>query len=187
MAYDKVIDSSVLEANLKSVANAIRTKGGTSANLAFPTGFANAISAIEAGGGNMEKREITFASDEMGASAKEVSILNGNAFIKEHYAKDGFFAVMRAKSITPIAYGVLFLYHGNRKLTSAASPSHGSVLMRHGTTATDTANAGVNGAINGSTWNLGFRATSAGNLNLYMPANRNVGAGTYELYLICEE
>ena len=51
MAYDKVVDSSVLDAGLKQVADAIREKGGTSDNLAFPTGMAAAVSAIQAGGG----------------------------------------------------------------------------------------------------------------------------------------
>ena len=51
MAYDKVVDSSVLDAGLKQIANAIREKGGTSDNLAFPQAMADAIAAIEAGGG----------------------------------------------------------------------------------------------------------------------------------------
>lgn len=38
-------------ADLTSVANAIRTKGGTSAQLAFPQGFVDAVDAIETGGG----------------------------------------------------------------------------------------------------------------------------------------
>lgn len=37
-------------ADLTSVANAIRTKGGTSAQLAFPSGFVSAVQAIETGG-----------------------------------------------------------------------------------------------------------------------------------------
>lgn len=54
MAYDKVVDSSVLDAGLKQIANAIREKGGTSDNLAFPQAMADAIAAIEAGGGGIE-------------------------------------------------------------------------------------------------------------------------------------
>lgn len=50
MAYDKVVDSSVLDAGLKQIADAIREKGGTSDNLAFPQAMADAIAAIEAGG-----------------------------------------------------------------------------------------------------------------------------------------
>lgn len=45
MAFDKVVDSSVLEAGLTAIANAIREKGGTSDTLAFPDGMAEAIAA----------------------------------------------------------------------------------------------------------------------------------------------
>ncbi len=50
MAIDKAVDSSQLNAALKAVADAIRTKGGTSGLLEFPGGFADAIAAIQAGG-----------------------------------------------------------------------------------------------------------------------------------------
>lgn len=52
MAVDKLVDSSQLDADLTSVANAIRTKGGTSASLAFPADFVSAIGAIPTGGGS---------------------------------------------------------------------------------------------------------------------------------------
>lgn len=48
MAYDKAVDSAVLDDGLTSVADAIRQKGGTSASLAFPQGFVDAVDAIEA-------------------------------------------------------------------------------------------------------------------------------------------
>ena len=44
MAVDKIVDSGQLDSDLEDVADAIRAKGGTSADLAFPSGF---ISAIE--------------------------------------------------------------------------------------------------------------------------------------------
>ena len=52
MAYDKVVDSAVLDADLKTVADSIRAKGGTSAQLSFPDGMAAAVAAIQTGGGN---------------------------------------------------------------------------------------------------------------------------------------
>ena len=52
MAIDKLVDSSQLDSDLASVAAAIRTKGGTSASLAFPGGFVSAIQAISGGGGS---------------------------------------------------------------------------------------------------------------------------------------
>ncbi|MBR4579403.1 MAG: hypothetical protein IKO22_07345 [Oscillospiraceae bacterium] len=50
MAIDKAVDSAQLDAELASVANAIRTKGGTSAQLAFPADYITAIAAISGGG-----------------------------------------------------------------------------------------------------------------------------------------
>lgn len=51
MAVDKLVDSTQLDADLTSVADAIRTKGGTSTSLAFPAGFVSAVEAIPTGGG----------------------------------------------------------------------------------------------------------------------------------------
>lgn len=50
MSVDKLVDSTQLDSDLTSVANAIRTKGGTSAQLAFPNGFVSAIGDIPTGG-----------------------------------------------------------------------------------------------------------------------------------------
>lgn len=49
MAVDKLVDSTQLNADLTSVANAIRVKGGTSGQLAFPAGFVSAVQAIPTG------------------------------------------------------------------------------------------------------------------------------------------
>ena len=50
MAYRKVNDNSLV-----SVADAIRSKGGTSDALVFPDGFVSAISAIQTGGGGAKE------------------------------------------------------------------------------------------------------------------------------------
>ena len=47
MAIDKAVDSAVLDAGLISIANAIRAKSGTSAQLNFPDGFTDAVKAIQ--------------------------------------------------------------------------------------------------------------------------------------------
>ena len=49
MAFDKVVDSTQLNADLTSVASAIRAKGKTSAQLVFPSGFVSAVQAIKTG------------------------------------------------------------------------------------------------------------------------------------------
>lgn len=60
MSVDKLVDSTQLDADLTSVANAIRTKGGTSAQLAFPAGFVSAVEAIETGGGESNDKADMF-------------------------------------------------------------------------------------------------------------------------------
>lgn len=47
MAYDKVIDSAQLNADLESVADAIRDKGNTTEKLSFPAGMVSAIGDIK--------------------------------------------------------------------------------------------------------------------------------------------
>lgn len=49
MALDKLVDSAQLDEDLTSVADAIREKGGTSADLLFPSGFITAIGEISGG------------------------------------------------------------------------------------------------------------------------------------------
>ena len=59
MSVDKLVDSTQLDTDLTSIANAIRTKGGTSASLAFPAGFVSAIEAISGGGGGLSVEEFS--------------------------------------------------------------------------------------------------------------------------------
>lgn len=68
MAYDKVVDSAVLDAGLKQIADAIREKGGTSDSMAFPTAMAEAIAAIQAAGGGVKVQSgtVTFAERQNG-------------------------------------------------------------------------------------------------------------------------
>lgn len=54
MADYKVIDAEQLDADLTTVADAIRSKGGTTEQLLFPSGMVTAIGAIQSGGGSGE-------------------------------------------------------------------------------------------------------------------------------------
>jgi len=67
MAVDKLVDSAQLDADLTSVANAIRTKGGTSSDLAFPAGFVSAVQAIPSGGGGISVDDIATNTEPSGA------------------------------------------------------------------------------------------------------------------------
>lgn len=71
MSVDKLVDSTQLDADLTSVANAIRTKGGTSAQLSFPSGFVDAIGAISGGG---TPSSITLDSDYITLCAAIVTV-----------------------------------------------------------------------------------------------------------------
>lgn len=69
MAIDKAIDSTDFDSKLTTVADAIRTAGGTTEPMSFPSGMVEAISVLKSGsdgGGTMSGRkfisgEITFS------------------------------------------------------------------------------------------------------------------------------
>ena len=80
MAVDKLVDSTQLDSDLTSVANAIRTKGGTSAQLAFPAGFVSAIGNIPTGGGTTTYSLIgsgSFTKTDTGANMNIPVTYNG--------------------------------------------------------------------------------------------------------------
>lgn len=184
MAYDKVIDSSVLEADLTSVANAIRSKGGTSANLAFPTGFVNAIAAIETESVTVETHEITVVSNLTGKSAYRPTLLQGSAFVKEHYAKDGLFMILRTVSSTAGAYNLLGIAHANTVFAKIGSSNYYGMIIMYNSAGTAIANAITTYKLtNTSAYNAGLLAKSNGDVAITLPANRNLSAGTYELII----
>lgn len=79
MALDKLVDSTQLDADLTSVANAIRAKSGGSGQLAFPAGFVSEIGNIETGGGDsgdsgsIEWNHITVSWTTVTAGANTIS------------------------------------------------------------------------------------------------------------------
>lgn len=58
MAVDKLVDSTQLNSDLTSIANAIRAKSGGSGQLAFPAGFVSEIGNIPSGGGSADEADI---------------------------------------------------------------------------------------------------------------------------------
>ena len=60
MAYDKVVDSTVLDAGLTQIASAIRAKTGTGGTLTFPSGFVSAIEGLSGGGATEPYIEETY-------------------------------------------------------------------------------------------------------------------------------
>lgn len=82
MAVDKLVDSAQLNADLTTVANAIRTKGGTSAQLAFPSGFVSAVEAIPTGGGGLTADDIADGTLNFGDINLTVSSVKKYAFFR---------------------------------------------------------------------------------------------------------
>lgn len=187
MAYDKVIDSSVLDANLTSVANAIRSKGGSSASLAFPAGFINAISQIETGKVTTEVHDFTFASDLGSGTNTEKTLLTANDFVKANYAKAGFAVVMFNKSPIPMTAATVMhgAYHGNMNIGASDSVRYGIAYKSNSASALGM--SVMTAKVSGDSYNMAFRAKSTGNLNLFVGGNLILKAGTYRVILICWE
>jgi hypothetical protein len=177
MAYDKVVDSSALNANLTSVANAIRTASGATGNLAFPAGFVSALQNMKM---VAEVHKVTLSSDQTGA--KDVTLLSGNAFIKKYYNNQWFSVVMFADSPKAATGVVPFNYQGNRVIGAANE----GVGFRY-TSASAVGTQPLNTPISGDGWSQHLRAKSNGNLIQYLSANYILAAGTYTIVLICAE
>lgn len=79
MAVDKLVDSTQLDADLTSIANAIRTKGGTSAQMAFPAGFISSIQNIPGGAGT-DYLAIDISNTPFTYENETVVSIRGNAF-----------------------------------------------------------------------------------------------------------
>ena len=88
MALDKVVDSAALDAQLTSIADAIRSKGGTTGQLTL-AGMVDAINAIQTGSGGTG-----FAYD-MGEFVPEADTIGGvNTYISHNLGeKPGFILV----------------------------------------------------------------------------------------------
>ncbi len=69
MSVNKLVDSTQLDSDLTSVANAIRAKSGGSSQLAFPAGFVSEIQAIPSGGGGMTLDWATIQEVTVGANS----------------------------------------------------------------------------------------------------------------------
>lgn len=108
MAVDKLVDSAQLDADLTSVANAIRTKGGTSASLAFPAGFVSAVQAIPTGITPTGTKQISITQN--GTTTEDVTNY-ANAEITVNVSGGGGYSMDDIIDRTPITGAVT--YSGN--------------------------------------------------------------------------
>ena len=64
MATYKVVDAEQLNADMTSVADSIRTKGGTTEALAWPDGYKTAIDSIPAGSTpSLQSKSVTYTAN----------------------------------------------------------------------------------------------------------------------------
>ena len=64
MATYKVVDADQLNADMTSVADSIRTKGGTTEALAWPDGYKTAIDSIPAGSTpSLQSKSVTYTAN----------------------------------------------------------------------------------------------------------------------------
>lgn len=72
------------DTELTSIADAIRTKGGTTAQLTYPTGFVSAINDIQTGGGTVENAASLYAAN----TGNKYEITLGNSGTYQEYTQD---------------------------------------------------------------------------------------------------
>lgn len=145
MAVDKLVDSTQLDSDLTSVANAIRTRGGTSADLAFPAGFVSAVQAIPTGGGGLDY------------DLKEVTV-SGNTSTVDRAFDDFILIAQCQKSSIPAAadrarlkaYFLMFAYVDGKYIPTGGSngfdvstQTAGSATMSGGATGMSSASIGA--------------------------------------------
>ena len=183
MAYDKVIDSAALERDLTDLADVIRSKSGTTAPLAFPAGFANAVNAISTGKTTTEVYDITLASTLGNGTNSTHTLLTSNAYVKNNRSKSTFAIFMFAN--TPVATESKLahsLYHGNINIAASNVVRYGFSYCGSSTSAVGF--SPITNNLTTSGYNVSFRTTSAGNLQLYVASDRSLPAGDYTLLLI---
>lgn len=109
MALDALVDSTQLDSDLTSVANAIRTKGGTSAQLAFPAGFVSAVNAISGGSGNsvFEANDVVMPSSKFSWQNSLPNVLADGGCIHYKYTLQANTNTSNDRAILCFGYGAL--------------------------------------------------------------------------------
>ena len=175
MAVDKLVDSSQLDADLTSVANAIRAKGGTSASLAFPSGFVSAIGNIPGGGGteSFSFRNIVVPSAKSVIQSFIPNLLGSGGCIHIKFALQANTATSEDTQIIGIGCGAL-----NAWSPGANNPALYCLVMRSSTTVQFYCRGAGN-----DVWNVTSEAVnSVLDLKLYSNAYVNVNTSETKTY-----
>lgn len=87
MAVDRAIDSTEFDSKLTAVADAIRTAGGTTETMSFPSGMVEAISVLKSGsdaGGGAGFATGTLTFNESQRTASNLTVTHNLGFAPEH-------------------------------------------------------------------------------------------------------
>ena len=181
MAYDKVIDSSALEANLTSVANAIRSKGGTSEDLAFPSGFVSAIEAIAAGGSASDANIITFTSTlATTVTSGDATLVPANDFLKSIREDPNAFVIFWYTTPKASTSAANMWINANFTLLYAGASARNTILVRS-STSNPNATANSNG-VKGVNYAGHISVETDGSIKIRtVGSGYDVHAGTYRV------
>lgn len=162
MSLDKLVDSTQLDSDLTSVANAIRAKTGGSGSLAFPSGFVSAVEAIPTGGGGLEY------------DLKTVNVTNNTPKVDRAFTNFLFFAQIDSSDIPAAAdrarlhaYMMLFAYVNGEFLVSDGGRGLVASTQTAGASAIKTVTSGMsntsvdNTSITFSTWTSHYMQTGS--------------------------
>lgn len=151
--------------------------------------FASALVNVPAPAQNMVVIPITISSALGAGTNSNHSLLTGNDFVKAHYSHAGFCALWMplTGATTAAESGVVGAgFHSNRPAITTKSTYYGGFLRSNGTTS-GAATQVCTTKVNGTGYNISFRADSSGNLKLYVASTYTVPAGDYLLILLCAE
>ena len=136
MSVDKLVDSTQLDTDLTSVANAIRAKSGTSSMLLFPTDFISQISLIPSVRLKMYQK-VTFTQTATQASPYTINLL---PMTTGYY----IFTVIDTAPTGPDASEYIALQWQILKVGSWTAQQTGIILRPNSTIGTDGAMCGYN-------------------------------------------
>ena len=137
MSVDKLVDSTQLDADLTSVADAIRTRGGTSASLAFPSGFVSAINAIPSGGGTSKNVQVVQGTTRTTSST--LTAIGAEMTVSKTGTYDIYWAAFRSNTSSSYTYATQ-LYVGGSAYGSENTTWSNHVQNNHLTNVPLTAN-----------------------------------------------
>lgn len=160
MALDKLVDSTQLDSDLTSVADAIRTKGDTSSVLAFPAGFVSAIGNLPSAR-LIKYKSVTFTTTATSDARQTVSLEPG---MTNYYIT----VIIDTRPSAPDSSEYIALQWHLLNLTGYGLQQTGMILRPNGTIGTDGAACGF--------------TASTGVLSMGGPYGHFMAGTTYHIY-----